>query len=599
MSKKFISFLMFVFIVKTCFAIQVDGHCYLQNQINHTGSKILFEAESPSAVTDSTYTDSSGYYQIELAVGLYDIYFSHENFYGNQLLSRLLYVNTTLPTVTLQMRGTLISGALSGILEEGTYSVIDSIFVQEGDSLIIQPGTTLLFDGDYAFDINGYLSAVGTEADSIRFMCGPIDSAWEGIDFNDSSNNSCRLEYCLITGSNSSGISCIYASPIINNCKIAFNSGPSSDNFGGGVYISGGFPTAINCTITDNYAHVGGGIFCAGGAAQIDDCIICNNYVGFGGRGGGILCYGDSVIIEHCIIRENLGDPSTYGAGIYCSSGVTIRFCTISGNSIENGGYGGGICCGGTVTISNCAISGNSPGVYGYGGGIFFVDYAGTIANTIVQGNLGGGGVYFDAVLMGAAVIYGDFFNNMGGNFVGSGIPPYLGQITTTNHNGDPCDIYYNIFLNPLLVNPSGGNYHLQSGSPCIDAGDPTSPLDPDSTIADIGAFYFNQLGVINHPNPIQTTSYSLLPPYPNPFNNILTIPFNIPFQSKININIYNILGQKVQEFTFPSLSPGAHRVVWNSGSFSSGIYFVRMSVRTPMGTANGQEYEQKVVLLK
>jgi len=29
--------------------------------------------------------------------------------------------------------------------------------------------------------------------------------------------------------------------------------------------------------------------------------------------------------------------------------------------------------------------------------------------------------------------------------------------------------------------------------SPCIDAGDPTSPLDPDGTIADMGAFYYAQ----------------------------------------------------------------------------------------------------------
>ena len=35
--------------------------------------------------------------------------------------------------------------------------------------------------------------------------------------------------------------------------------------------------------------------------------------------------------------------------------------------------------------------------------------------------------------------------------------------------------------------------YHLSSTSPCIDAGDPTSPLDPDGTISDMGAYYFDQ----------------------------------------------------------------------------------------------------------
>jgi hypothetical protein len=48
-----------------------------------------------------------------------------------------------------------------------------------------------------------------------------------------------------------------------------------------------------------------------------------------------------------------------------------------------------------------------------------------------------------------------------------------------------------NINSDPLFVNPAIGDYHLQPTSPCINAGDPLSPLDPDGTIADMGAFYF------------------------------------------------------------------------------------------------------------
>ncbi|MBM3239033.1 T9SS type A sorting domain-containing protein [Candidatus Poribacteria bacterium] len=50
-----------------------------------------------------------------------------------------------------------------------------------------------------------------------------------------------------------------------------------------------------------------------------------------------------------------------------------------------------------------------------------------------------------------------------------------------------------NINADPLFVDPSSGDYHLQPGSPCIDAGDPNSPKDPDGTRADMGAFYFDQ----------------------------------------------------------------------------------------------------------
>ena len=58
-----------------------------------------------------------------------------------------------------------------------------------------------------------------------------------------------------------------------------------------------------------------------------------------------------------------------------------------------------------------------------------------------------------------------------------------------------------------MFVNAGGGDYNLMAGSPCIDAGDPMSPLDPDGTIADIGALYFDQgvFGDINGDGVVNT----------------------------------------------------------------------------------------------
>ncbi|MBC8491558.1 MAG: T9SS type A sorting domain-containing protein [Candidatus Marinimicrobia bacterium] len=49
-----------------------------------------------------------------------------------------------------------------------------------------------------------------------------------------------------------------------------------------------------------------------------------------------------------------------------------------------------------------------------------------------------------------------------------------------------------NIGTNPMFVNPNS-NFYLQAESPCIDTGDPNSPLDPDSTRADMGCYYYDE----------------------------------------------------------------------------------------------------------
>jgi len=65
---------------------------------------------------------------------------------------------------------------------------------------------------------------------------------------------------------------------------------------------------------------------------------------------------------------------------------------------------------------------------------------------------------------------------------------------------------------------------------------------------------------------------------YPNPFNPSTTIMFDLDRTAKVQINIYNILGQKVAEIANREFQMGNHRLLWDASSnISSGVYFYEM----------------------
>jgi hypothetical protein len=256
---------------------------------------------------------------------------------------------------------------------------------------------------------------------------------------------------------------------------------------GGGILCNQSSAKIMSCNISNNRSMLSGGIYlylC--NDVFISNCIITNNRSY--NHGGGLGLYVNSnTLIENCIIKTNFCDWD--GGGIFShidNNTTVIRDCEISYNS---GGRGGGIFCYQTpLEIENCTISENS----GWGGGICSYDnFQLSIINTILAYNYGWAGIVFNNS-QNALISYCNFFGNEISNLFGTG-PDSVGILVSTNINGDSCDYFHNIFLNPIFVDTVNGNFQLYSNSPCIDAGDPNSPLDPDSTIADIGAYYFYQ----------------------------------------------------------------------------------------------------------
>lgn len=61
---------------------------------------------------------------------------------------------------------------------------------------------------------------------------------------------------------------------------------------------------------------------------------------------------------------------------------------------------------------------------------------------------------------------------------------------------------------------------------------------------------------------------------YPNPFNSTSIIEFELPHSEIVNLELYNLLGEKVKEIYSGSLNPGKHRMEIHGGDLSTGIYF-------------------------
>lgn len=382
----------------------------------------------------------------------------------------------------------------------------------DGDIVLVADGT-YSGTGNYNIDFIGKAIVVMSEngAESCVINCQGMG---RGFYFHTNEDSTSALTGFTIRNGEGEGggIFCISSAPTIVNCifrenNSAFDGGALAcffgadskiDNcifdsnegggWGGGIYIDASLPVISNCDFINNgVSGQGGGIYICGASPVMTNCYFYGNSAQFGGA----IAYdiGGATIIN-CIFEGNAAD--LWGGALYIKYGeAIIDNCLFFRNN--SGEKGGAIAVNmAEAGINNCTISENYA--IGDGGGLFVHWSSGiSVVNCIVERNIGNGGFYCDGDLSFSEISYSDFYNNQNLNFAGGEYPAGLGEIITINANGDSCDIYNNIFLDPQFVNPSRGDFHLTSNSPCIDAGDPTSPLDPDSTIADIGAFYFDQ----------------------------------------------------------------------------------------------------------
>jgi len=91
---------------------------------------------------------------------------------------------------------------------------------------------------------------------------------------------------------------------------------------------------------------------------------------------------------------------------------------------------------------------------------------------------------------------------------------------------------------------------------------------------------------------------YFLAQNYPNPFNPTTVIKYALPFNSKVSIKIYNLLGQDVKMLKDEIISAGNYEVKFDASSLPSGVYFYRLSAESVDGKQTFSSIK-KMILLK
>lgn len=92
--------------------------------------------------------------------------------------------------------------------------------------------------------------------------------------------------------------------------------------------------------------------------------------------------------------------------------------------------------------------------------------------------------------------------------------------------------------------------------------------------------------------------SYQLYNNYPNPFNPLTNIRFDLPADSKVRIVIFNILGAEVETLTDKNISAGRYSIDWNAAQYASGVYFYRIDAAENNGIRSYSNIK-KMVLIK
>ena len=323
----------------------------------------------------------------------------------------------------------------------------------DGDTVIVAPGT---YSGAGNVDIdfggrNINVESSGGAASTIIDCQGSSASPHKGFYIHTGETAAVIQGFTIQNGydaANAGGVTVIAATAAIRQCVIQSCKGKN----GGGVCVAckaaspftAGAATITSCVFQSNTAIAGGGLYIGASSVSVLQCDFLSNVAtvttGSGVYGGGIE-----------VVKNNsntVTDSITDCVFLSNSSKADGGAVDMASNNLNQ-----------TVKVFNCSFYGNSSGAAGTGT-IDFFSGTNTVRNCIFYGDASSKEISTSSPPAAAVVQYCDV------------------------HQVGYAGVNNNINADPLYVDDTNGNLHLQPTSPCIAAGTSTGApaTDHDAT---------------------------------------------------------------------------------------------------------------------
>jgi len=384
--------------------------------------------------------------------------------------------------------------------EDGSFAHPFDAIQEAIDKAVTGYNMVVVLDGVYCGPGNRDVD-FGGKAITVRSQNGPdnciidCESAGRGFAFTQGEGvNSVLDGLTIVAGSAYDGgaIYCASAGPTIENCILVGN---AASHWGGAVYGCGG--RISNCIIAGNRAQWGGGLRSCNGT--ITNCFVAGNATQYDGAGIG---HSGGSILNSVIVGNEAGG---WGGGLYNCDGA-LRNLTVAGNQAS---YGGGLrdCDG---TISNCILWDNvapqAAQIYNCSTPTYscIMDWSGggtgNIADDPLFVSIGSGtwtadGAYDPNT---QRITFADVLAGWGeATLVGKLINPDVSQprqLVIADNSATTITVWAD---RTTIEDPNGQTWvhngdgyrlfdpHLQTGSPCVNGGDPNFVPAPDETDID------------------------------------------------------------------------------------------------------------------